>query len=248
MLRDEAGTPIELALPAHWGTPEILEALTVGEIEPLGLMPNSSNVTLLSRITTARGICHAIYKPGRGESPLWDYPPRLYRREMAAYALSAALGWDLIPPTVVRDGPLGEGSVQLAIDTDFTDHFFSLRDDPTHTSWLQHLALFDLVLNSGDRKGSHVIADRGGRLWAIDNALCLHEEPKLRTVIWDFAEEPIPAELLEQCTPTEAMIDAVAPWITSGEIDALRTRVEEIRRDARFPVLTQRWQVPYPPI
>ena len=144
-----------------------------------------------------RPLGRAIYKPHQGERPLWDFPDGLYRREAGAYELARALGWEVVPETVVRDGPLGIGSVQRFVDADFSEHYFTLLDDPAHHPQLLRMAVFDLVANSTDRKGGHVLVDAAGHLWGIDNGLCLHHEPKLRTVIWDFAGDPLPADLAE---------------------------------------------------
>ena len=113
----------------------------------------------------------AVYKPARGERPLWDFPPGLYRRELAAYLLSEALGWGLVPPTILRDGPLGEGSLQLFVPADFEQHYFTLLERPEHHDALQAICLFDLLANNADRKSGHCLLGRGRPLWAIDHGL-----------------------------------------------------------------------------
>jgi uncharacterized repeat protein (TIGR03843 family) len=167
------------------------EILATGELVVTGRFTNSSNSTLLATATLGEQSVTCIYKPEAGERPLWDFPQGLWRREVAAYRLSRHLGLDLIPTTVVRaDGPFGPGSVQAYVEEDMAHHYFTLRDDARHHEWLQQLAVFDVVANNADRKSGHVLlAD--GRLWAIDHGLCFHEEDKLRTVVWDFAGEPI---------------------------------------------------------
>ena len=142
----------------------------------------------------------AVYKPARGERPLWDYPSGLYRRERAVYLVSEALGWGLVPPTILRDGPMGPGSLQQFVPADFREQYFSLLERPEHHDALRAICLFDLVVNNGDRKAGHCLLGEDGHLWAIDHGLCLHEEPKLRTVIWDFAGEPFPPSAVEDLT------------------------------------------------
>ena len=162
-------------------------------------MPWSSNLTFLVSVDAGSDDpLGAVYKPARGERSLWDFPDRLYRREVAAFALSEALGWGLVPPTVVReDGPFGEGSLQLFVDADYSQHYFTLFDEGGHEEALRTMCAFDVVANNADRKSGHVLRGPDDRLWAIDHGLCFHRQPKLRTVIWDFAEEPVADDLLE---------------------------------------------------
>jgi uncharacterized repeat protein (TIGR03843 family) len=137
----------------------------------------------------------AIYKPLRAERPLWDFPDGLYRREVAAYELDRALGWGLVPETIVRRvAPLDVGSLQRFVEADFEQHYFTLLEDETHHGALRRMAAFDVVANNADRKGGHCLIDGDGSIWGIDHGLCFHTEPKLRTVIWDFAGEPLADE------------------------------------------------------
>ena len=138
----------------------------------------------------------AIYKPRRGERPLWDFPSGLDHREVAAYELSEALGWDLVPPTILRDGPLGMGSVQLFIEADFEQHYFTLYEDEAHHDALRTMCAFDLVGNNTDRKSGHCLLGLDGRIRGIDHGLMFHHEFKLRTVIWEFGGEPVPEPIL----------------------------------------------------
>jgi uncharacterized repeat protein (TIGR03843 family) len=224
-----------------------LESLRRGEIEILGRMPYSSNGTFLVEICGASEDLRpgqAIYKPARGERPLWDFPSGLYQREVGAYLLGRALGWDVVPPTVLRDGPLGIGSVQAFVDADFEQHYFTLLEDERHHDALRRLCVFDLLANSTDRKGGHVLVDREHHLWAIDNGLSFHAEFKLRTVIWDFAEEPIPRPLVddvcallaggvdEDAAAALAELDAL---LDSFERDALRARARAVVAEGVFP-------------
>ena len=191
-------------------TPDPLTILAHGEIEIQGRMPWSSNQTFLVTVSLNGVDLPAVYKPGRGERPLWDFPDGLYHREVAAYQLSVALGWGLVPETLVREqAPLGAGSLQRFVDADFEQHYFTLLEDAAHHVALRAMAAFDMVANNADRKGGHCLIDRDGHVWGIDHGLCFHVQPKLRTVIWDFCAEPIPEALLDDlrrlagCPPPE---------------------------------------------
>ncbi len=190
----------------------------------------------------------AIYKPHRGERPLWDFPDGLFRREVAAYDLARAIGWDVVPPTVVKDGPFGPGSLQWFIEADFEQHYFTLlEDDATHAQ-LRRMAAFDLVANSTDRKGGHVLVDAERHLWGIDNGLCLHAEFKLRTVIWDFAGEPLPADLADDLDrfACAELAPEVAAFLDPFERDAVRARARALLADGRLPTDPTGRRFPWP--
>ncbi len=176
--------------------PPALSLLRRGEVRVLGRLPWSSNHGVLVTVGDGAEELGAVYKPLRGERPLWDYPPGLHRREAAVYAVSAALGWDLVPETVVRDGPFGPGSFQRFVPAELSEHYYTLLERPEHHPRLLALAVLDVVVNSGDRKAGHCLLGTDGRVWAIDNGLSLHAEPKLRTVIWDFGGRPVPEALV----------------------------------------------------
>ncbi len=185
---------------------------------------------------------YAIYKPGKGENPLWDFPPNLYRREVAAFRLSAALGWDLIPPTIEREAGMeyGVGSLQAYIPTDYSCTFFELREQ--YADDMRKFALFDWISNNADRKGGHILKGIGDQLWGIDNGLSFHEDEKLRTVIWDYAGEPIEARLVadvEGLIPTLSesgeTASALSELLSAGEIDVLRRRAERVLEEGRLP-------------
>ena len=164
-----------------------LTLLTRGAVNIKGRMPWSSNATFLVEVVLDGMAGLAVYKPQRGERPLWDFPRGLFKREIAAYLLSEALGWGVVPLTVPRDdGPYGAGSLQLFMDADFEQHYFTLVEDAAHHDRLQRICVFDLVANNADRKAVHCLRTGDGLVWAIDNGLTFHEEPKLRTVIWAF--------------------------------------------------------------
>src|SRR5271156_2804696 len=166
-------------------------------MEVHGRIAGSSNATLLVTCRLQGEELLAVYKPLKGERPLWDFPGGLFRREVAAYALCETLGWGLVPETVVRpEGPFGQGSVQRFVHEDGTSHYFTLRDEPRWHATLMRLCAFDVVANNADRKSGHVLLAEE-RLWAIDNGLCFNEEDKLRTVIWDFGGDEMAAEDLE---------------------------------------------------
>lgn len=214
-----------------------LEALARGDVEILGRMPWSSNATFLVDIDHEGLLLQAIYKPAQGERPLWDFPEGLYSREAAAYDLSAALGWDLVPPTIVRDGPLGDGSLQLFVPCDFEQHYFHILEDERHHHTLQRLCAFDVVANSTDRKGGHCLLDRQDHVWAIDNGLTFHTEFKLRTVIWDWSGEDLPGDIRDDlCRLLEMGVpEPLAEVLDVFERDAMVTRTRSLVENGRFP-------------
>ncbi|MFM8794270.1 MAG: SCO1664 family protein [Acidimicrobiales bacterium] len=222
--------------------------LTSGEIEVIGRMPNSSNATLLVDVTCGEESTRAVYKPGRGERPLWDFPPGLYRREVAAYELSRALGWNQVPCTVLRSGPYDEGSVQLFVDFDPGEHYFSIHESrPDLHDELRRMAVFDIIANNTDRKGGHVLLGTDGNVWGIDHGVCFSDDFKLRTVIWEFAGEDIPDTMLEPVaavaeTPPSTVTDLLSP----GEEDAMAERIEWLLENRVFPSPGSRYEYPWP--
>ena len=222
---------------ADLSEPAWLELLAAGELEIEGRLPWSSNYSFLVTVRLDGTERRAVYKPGRGERPLWDYPGGLFRREVAAYELSAALGFDVVPETVLRlDGPHGKGSAQRFVDADFAEHYFTLVTEPRHHAQLRRIAAFDLLANNGDRKGGHLLVDWEGRVWGIDHGLCFHVEGKLRTVMWDFAGEELPPEMLAACElVTEKIPDRVAAVLEPDECQALRRRAVALLRKRRYP-------------
>lgn len=232
----------------------LVAALSDGALHLAGLIPWSSNYTFLGDVTAGDRTIRVVYKPIRGEQPLWDFPRNtLAKREAAAYTVCRALGWDFVPPTVLRRGPHGLGSVQLFADVDQDAHFFTFRDDPAYRRSLQALCLFDIVSNNADRKGGHCLAAGDGCLIAIDHGLCFHVEDKLRTVIWDFAGEAIPADLAADVArlaqslaePESASVAALGHLLDRGEIARTRRRAEQLLADGVFPLPPQDRR-PYP--
>ncbi len=211
-------------------------------------MPSASNITLLAELSLPGGTALAVYKPERGERPLWDFPAGLYKREVAAYRLSEALGWGLVPPTVLREGPHGVGSLQLFVHADFEQHYFTLLERPEHRARLQQICVFDLAANNADRKSGHCLLGPDGCIHAIDNGLTFHVEPKLRTVIWDFAGEPIPRAMLEaiQRLLDEGLPERLVELLDPDEQEALLTRSKALARKGRFPKDSTGARYPWP--
>jgi uncharacterized repeat protein (TIGR03843 family) len=234
---------------APWPTDDrendrLLALLSTGELTLTGLIPWSSNYTFLGEVSREDESAAVVYKPIRGERPLFDFPRNtLAKREVAAYVVCRALGWDLVPPTVLRTGPHGRGSVQLFVNVDQDAHYFTFRDDPAFRRALHALAVFDLIANNADRKGGHCLRVGDGCIIAIDQGLCFHVHDKLRTVIWEFAGEPLPADLTADLRRLEddlANADggtrrALAALLEAGETSALRRRVSATLAAGKFP-------------
>jgi uncharacterized repeat protein (TIGR03843 family) len=226
-----------------------LKILARGEIEVVGRLPWSSNRTFLVTCCESGEEAAAVYKPGMGERPLWDFPEAVYRREIAAYALSEMLGWGLVPETVERDdAPLGPGSLQRFVPSDFSQHHFTLVENPAHHDRLRAVCAFDVVANNADRKSGHCLLGEDGIIWAIDNSLCFHRDPKLRTVIWEFAGEPLPEELRGALTRLpSALPGPLHGLLSSVEIAALRRRACTLVESGTFPLPDpERHHYPWP--
>jgi uncharacterized repeat protein (TIGR03843 family) len=225
-----------------------LRLLRDGELEVEGRMPWSSNATFLVTVGGEDADVKAIYKPVRGERPLWDFPSGLHRREVAAWLLSEYLGWGLVPPTIVREGPFGEGSVQLFVPCDFEQHYFTLYEGrPDLHDRLRTICAFDYVMNNTDRKSGHCLLGLDGRIWAIDHGLCFAEDFKLRTVIWEFGGESVPPAIrddlarLAECVPLD-----IATLLDDGEVEAIRRRSRDLLDRGRFPIDTTGHRYPWP--
>jgi uncharacterized repeat protein (TIGR03843 family) len=236
---------------------QTLASLLEGEMELEGLMPWSSNYTFLVKVTCLnQNSLLGIYKPCQGERPLWDFPGgRLCYREFASYLVSQALGWPRIPATVLREGPHGPGSVQLFIEAEYEAHYFNLRHKSALTEDFRRIALFDYITNNADRKGGHCLKDKQGQIWAIDHGLTFHTDFKLRTVIWEFCEEEIPAGLmtdLEQLrialTESSEFCQILGHFISSREIQAFKRRIERLLAAGHLPELHSGRNIPFPPL
>ena len=234
----------------------VMNVLQSGEITIKGEFVWGSNYTFLAEVCQNEHVIQSVYKPSRGERPLWDFPPAsLARREAAAYLVSEALGWELVPPTVYRKkAPIGPGSLQLFIDHDPELHYFNLSE--TDRQSLRPVVLFDLLINNADRKGSHLLVDNNHHLWLIDHGICFHAEDKLRTVIWDFAGEQVPEKLLDDLhTFCLALVPAVNLYkdlqelLSLKEIKALARRAEHLISLRLFPQPDpQERSFPWPPL
>lgn len=234
----------------------VLNALEKGELTLMGEFLWGSNYTFSVQIEHEGLSLQGVYKPTRGERPLWDFPrASLARREAAAYRVSEALGWRLVPPTVYRQqAPIGPGSLQLFVEHDPEYHYFNFNEADRQR--LRPVALFDLLVNNADRKGSHVLLSPDDHLWLIDHGLCFHREDKLRTVIWDFAGEPIPENLCaalsrfaEALNPGSDLFIELRRWINTDEINALARRARRLVKTGSFPDPSpNRRPYPWPPV
>jgi uncharacterized repeat protein (TIGR03843 family) len=217
-------------------------------------LPWSSNYTFPMVVRDGEHEAEVIYKPRKGERPLWDFPDgTLYLREVAAYAVSEGLGWGFVPPTVRRDGPHGAGMIQLRVPFAPEVNYFSLT--PEFRPQLQRISLFDHVVNNADRKGGHVLLGEGDRLWSIDHGICFHVTPKVRTVIWDFADEPIPPGLLHDleafCAKLrvgDALHTELGELLSQREMAALERRVLGLLDTATYPKPGPGRNYPWPPV
>jgi uncharacterized repeat protein (TIGR03843 family) len=226
---------------------DALEILATAEIVLEGRMPWASNATFLVHLGGESGP-RAIYKPLRGERPLWDFEPGLHRREVAAYRLSEAMGIGAVPPTVLRhDGPLGEGSVQWFVDADHREHYFTIAEQrPDLHDQLRAIAVLDVVANNTDRKSGHCLL-AGHRVWAIDNGLCFAPDFKLRTVIWEFAGEALtPSQVTAVKRLTKAVPPDLAELIAPVEVAALQRRAGWLAEHRVLPGDTSGHRYPWP--
>ena len=224
-----------------------LAVLEHGAIEIETRMPYSSNATFVVRVTHADTVLRAVYKPLRGERPLWDFEPGLHRREIAAYRLATAMGLNFVPPTVLRDGPLGEGSLQLFVDADFEQHYFTLfESQPELHDCFRDIAVFDILTNNTDRKSGHVLVDSENHVWAIDHGLCFAADFKLRTVIWEFGGEEIPDTALGAVERVASLPLDVASLLSDDEVAACAERAAWLLEHRRLPVDPSGRRYPWP--
>ena len=236
-------------------TPDrVLHLLNHGEIEVEGLIPWSSNATLLVTVRDEELATLAVYKPQDGERPLWDFRyGTLGLREVVSYLVCEALGWGMVPPTVLRQGPHGLGSVQFFVHAQEDAHFFTIQDDPAYMEDLKRLAAFDVIANNADRKSGHCLVDLQGQLWAIDNALTFHAEPKLRTVIWRFAGQSLPDGVLADLQALHSVLageaqlaQAMHHLLDEDEVTAFHHRLEQLIADGSYPEPGEGRVLPWP--
>jgi hypothetical protein len=227
--------------------------LGTGELEVLGLLPNASNHTFLARARSADEELLAVYKPRRGEAPLWDFPEgTLCAREVAAYVVSRALGWPNVPATVLRDGPYGVGSVQRFVPHDPEEHYFTLAE--RFPEEFRRVAAFDMVVNNADRKSGHCLLGEDGRIFLVDHGVCFSDEPKLRTVIWDFVGDPIEEGTRADVRRLAGEIrrgrvrDELANLLAPAELAALTERADTLAASGRYPEPGPDRPFPWPPI
>jgi hypothetical protein len=235
---------------------KILTLLQQGELIISGQFMHSSNYTFLVQVGTVDEKYSAVYKPEKGETPLWDFPTgTLCQREVAAFVVSEVLGWELVPPTVFRKkAPLGKGALQLFVEHDPEQHYFSF--DEKIRQRLKPAVLFDLIINNADRKGGHILLDGKDHLWLIDHGTCFHNEFKLRSVVWEFAGQEIPEELqadvqrLGQAIEADEKVKAeLSSLLSPEEISALQTRIKILLQIDTFPFPEKnRRTIPWPPL
>lgn len=234
----------------------VLQVLEQGEVDTEhGILRWSSNYAFLVSIALDGDTVSAVYKPQRGERPLWDFPDgTLCYRETAAFVTSKELCWDVVPPTVLRDGPRGLGSFQFFIDHDPQVNYFSF--DETMMPQLKRMAAFDYLVNNADRKGGHCLVDGDGHLWGIDHGITFNTVHKLRTVIWDFAGQPIHEALLNDVSRLCATLeDASAPYtesmhklLSNSELRAFQNRLRHLLKQRRYPQPGPGPNYPWPPV
>jgi Phosphatidylinositol 3- and 4-kinase len=217
-----------------------LDLLAEGELRVAGLLPRASNYTFLAQVVADGTSIPVVYKPREGEMPLWDFPSgTLCLREVAAYGMASELGWPNVPPTILRDGPHGPGAVQAFVDHDPREHYFTLRG--RYAEEFRAVAAFDVLAGNGDRKSGHCLLAPDGRVWVVDHGLCFNEHPALRTVIWDFAGEPVPVALLKDVRRlleglrSGALRHDLLDLLSLEEVDATAERAAALLRSGVFP-------------
>jgi uncharacterized repeat protein (TIGR03843 family) len=231
-----------------------LALLSEGELEVEGRLVVASNATLYCTIRRGTVSAACVYKPIAGERPLWDFPHgTLAGREVAAYAVSRTAGWDLVPPTVYRDGPFGPGMCQLWIDADSSVDLVALARS-SDNQILRDMAVFDAVVNNADRKIGHLLPVSGGRLYGCDHGVCFGEEYKLRTVLWQWRGRKLPARAIDALDRLRSdlgsgqLADELPQWLSPEEVEATRQRVELLLQERVHPYPPEDWPaVPWPP-
>jgi hypothetical protein len=246
--------PDELTPPVEMAEADALVLLSAGELTIEGRLVDASNATLYCAVSADGVTAGCVYKPVAGERPLWDFPDgTLAEREVAAYTVSAASGWGIVPPTVYREGPAGPGMVQLWIAEDETNDIRSLLRRRDHAQ-LQRIAVFDAVINNSDRKGGHLLPTPSGHVYGVDHGVSFHEDDKLRTVLWQWAGRALPEEATATLTALRRELDAelgqtLGLLLTSRELRRTRARIDRLLSTRRFPQPSDDWPaVPWPPM
>jgi len=238
-------------IPAY-GMNESLELITDGTLEVIGRLVDASNATLYGEVSSAAESMKVIYKPIAGERPLWDFQDgNLASREVAAYKVSEIAGFHLVPRTVLRDGPFGIGSVQEWIEQDEKSDVIALGQ--SNSPAIRSLALFDVLINNTDRKFGHILIGKDSRVFGCDHGVTFHSEPKLRTVLWQFAGLELTSEELNKLFAFKSYLEAnsheFAELLSTGEIAALHRRCEKLLQEKLFPYPSEEWPaVPWPPV
>ncbi len=246
--------PAELTPPVEMAVDDALALLECGEISIEGRLMDASNATLYCAVTADGVSAACVYKPVAGERPLWDFPDgTLAEREVAAYTVSAATGWNIVPPTVYRVGPVGPGMVQLWIGEDEGVDLVRMirrrdRDE------LRRMAVFDAVINNADRKGGHLLPTPTGHVYGVDHGVCFHIEDKLRTVLWQWAGKTLPEDTQHTLRALRRDLDGrlgaqLGLLLTASEVRRTRARVDRLLSTRRHPEPNDGWPaVPWPPI
>lgn len=236
---------------------DAMELLSSGDLEAVGRISGASNATLYCTVSSGRFSAACVYKPVAGERPLWDFPEgTLAGRELAAFAVSEALGWRVVPPTAYRDGPFGEGMCQLWVDGDPGVDLVELSRDARHAG-LRRMSVFDAVINNSDRKIGHLLPTREPHLYGCDHGVSFAEEYKLRTVLWQWQGEPLTGEALTALEAVQDRLDRpedplpqeLHRHLTGPEVYSVRRRVELLLEHRIHPYPAPDWpSVPWPPI
>ena len=226
--------------------------MQLAEIESCDwLLAGSNNVFVVKMVVDGQEV-QAIYKPRNGEAPLWDFPDgTLYKREYATFLVSLEMGWYFVPPTIIRQGPYGIGSMQYMVE--IPEGTRNLNETIVDVSELKKIVLFDYLVNNADRKISHLLKDKYERLWIVDHGLTFNSIPKLRTVFWDFAGQKIPEEMIadvntlrDKLKQDRGLGDKLRKLLDREEIEALDSRIRQILKETAFPYPTSRRSVPFP--
>jgi hypothetical protein len=235
-------------------TDRIFNILHKGLIHIEGQFIIGTNFTFLASVEFQKSKYHAVYKPQKGEVPLWDFPPNtLASREIAAFLISEAVAWRFVPPTIMRKvAPLGPGSLQWYIPHNPDMNYFTFNDTIKDT--LQPVVIFDMIINNADRKGSHIIIGEDKRIWLIDHGICFHHENKLRTVVWDFIKQPIPNNIIQDIKKLKVklssnydLINELKKLLSKQEITAMKDRIQRIIENPIFPLPRENYRpFPYP--
>jgi uncharacterized repeat protein (TIGR03843 family) len=237
------------------GEDEALALLEKGTLEVEGRLVEASNATLYCKVRSGGTVAACVYKPVAGERPLWDFPGgTLAGREVAAYAVSRAAGWNIVPPTVMRDGPFGPGMCQLWIEPDSGVDLIALSRRTDHAG-LREMAVFDAVVNNADRKIGHLLPVPDGHLYGCDHGVCFAEDYKLRTVLWQWRGKTLPRRSVEVLRRLQAglaggwLAGELAKWLTADELNATRIRVEKLLKHRVHPYPPEDWPaIPWPPV